>query len=586
MNLLVAYYGDRHGFHKYMKKHNASSTMPYYRLLIIQMLYHGAFEASVLKYVPDGSCIPNVISQISTNLFIECLDRGITFQQGDINLGYDTIQEFPQDVHLTVEQLNKFTALTSLNYEKFTSSLWYLKLSVCKSIKRLNCPSTTSDENLARFDQIEKLNIHNNAKINMISLSNNKSVTYHLKELSLSKSIVDDKTLARFVNLQILDICECKMISFANQHFPFFDTLLSLSVSFCDEMFTDDKLEKFTRLQSLSFLQSPNELRLTTGHPLYTTITTLEITWGNVKDETLQNFHNIRNLSVRCRNITLNFLSQGHSLCDTLEELSIYDTKVGSTAINALKKLRILRTRATGDILSFLHRDHPLCDTLEVLEDGLENYEERSLISDDSLQFLRCLRKLGTDSDHVKLEFLKDPHHPMNVSLVELHLQMFNESRVLPLMNLQNLEILKTQEKLVLHPSYAICDTLLEYVNTNRHMKDDSLQHLRKLRKLKISRPNRNFLSFMNETHPLTKTLEILDCSSSGVKDENLCHLRALRELNIKFTDITLSFIDENHPLSKTLKLVVARSDFSDMRIAQLLKICNNLKFDGSFNRD
>lgn len=278
------------------------------------------------------------------------------------------------------------------------------------------------------------------------------------------------------------------------------------------------------------------------------TITELNLQYTNMTNRDIDGFTNLKKLNISETMIDLSFIDFTHPWVETLEEIIAIDSLVSlHDNIQHLRNLRTLDvTRMKNFTLDFITANHPMTKSLREMT--------ITIISNDVLKHFRNLESLhinfGSDlsfvtSDHPWVETMTSLG--VDESVTDDILCRFRKLRVLHIWG-------ENKTLSFLNENHPLCDTLEELFLAVSNVKDDAIQHLRKLRVLSAISATEITLSFLDEVHPLCDTLEVISADDIGVTDDGVQYLRKLIKLNAP--NVSLGFLgsNKNHPLCLTIQ--------------------------------
>lgn len=341
----------------------------------------------------------------------------------------DTLEEL--DISMTyvkennIRHLRNLRSLSSMNdlvqFSFFLSDPDHL---MCTTLTELDLFHATIDvEVMKRFRSLRKIDF-SSCDVSLSFIDRAHPLSNTLEECKLIRSETDGSFLCHLRNLRVLQVSDdfsfSSLKSDSSDPLEIYRTLEDLR--FISNM-TDSQLQNFVNLRTLHCSANYISLSFVADHPLYETITNLEVPETKVTDEALSCFRKLTNLDISNTDIKLSFLEK-HPLCDTITHIDVCNTYVTDEAIRHFRRLRYLRTdcNVTLDFLAETDNAshasyvrHELCDSLEELDASFSD------ISDKGLMNLRCLRKLQIDSTQITFGFITSKHsHRICTTLREL----------------------------------------------------------------------------------------------------------------------------------------------------------------------
>lgn len=514
--LLVEYYVDKK---KFINSHDKFAP------LIRQMLYHDAFDESILHHCKN-EILPNVTAIVSAKTIIACFDNGVKFTN-DANdsatyLDYDTIEEIPYWEFINDKHLKKFT-----------------------NLRRLDISNTqVTDDGIKRLLSLQSLNANNCVTITLEFIR--KSKTRHpwcdgMLELMLDGVPVNRHVIRKFTKLKKLHMYSISVPSFKMKGTEKYtpgtvpnELLHPLCLSVEDlSMYNHEYLGYFRAIRKLE-TSDISSLKNEPSHPLFDTIEELKIEY--VDSSVLERFRKLRILDIRnVEDFSFSFLTPTHSLCDSLEVLhgAKYMTDEG---MEHLRNLRKLNAEDSDIRLNFLTPDHPMCESLTHLLTG-------GMIDDEQLRHLKSLKQYrGCPDDGVTFSFLTEDH-PLCETMEDFDTgQMIDEKQVCMFRNLKRLYIdnCEISMKSLCPEGYIPSD----YDSTDDESTDDVES---------AGKPKGEKLPLHFKSINTLEELYVDGCDS--FIDENLRFLPHLKRLSLHIAS-SLEFLKENprHPLVWSLK--------------------------------
>lgn len=567
MTRLLVYLVDEPTFIRY-------ATPRDYYVLFEEMIYHDIVHPHMLQYV--SNCVmPDVTSYLSGHILLRCLDRGITFRTSTKSiLSYNTIDTLDvsdRGIKLDLpflRHLHRFTNLRSLTIRNITTTGFSLKITTFDTIEELDVSgSNVTHDIIANLTQLRKLKT-TKSSIRLTMFDSQHPIYRSVEELEVDGSEIDSLTLSRFVNLRSLTIVDKMPInmSFITPSHPWCETLQELYIEHL--WYSDEVLQ---HLRNLRKLNMRNNERVTLSfvdehHPWTTTMRELNIAYTNVKYESIKHMKCLTMLNIAGTDITFDKDAQ---FAGTLLELNASMT-AQKRGIRFMKKLQILTLNDCDNVsLDYFDESHPLCDTIQEL------YIDRSPIPMKNLQHLKNLRKLTLSSvPWSSLDFLVEDH-PIASSLEEFTFDTnFDVKFLLAFRNLRRIRSFMGKGFFSgMDSSHPLCDSLESLEVIYNSIDDNSLVHLRKLRRLHCNVTGIQLKFPPN--HPIFDTLNEI---SIDRKMDSLCHFRRLRK--IIMVNSTAK-IDNPIPLRHTLQEIVHRhSGLTDASLSEMQCLQRFKQFD------